>query len=183
MRTYRTIIVAGVPIKLYGGPGLFAKGELDKGTQLLIENIEFPSSGVVLDLACGNGIIGIYIALVRKDLKVYMSDIDARAVELAKLNARINNVDNRTVVVESDVYANLPKKMFSAIYSNPPLKAGWSVIERMICEGPEHLAGKGFMQFVFAKGWEKAVEIGKRCFSQAYTIKSKWGYKVVKYEL
>ena len=104
MRTYRTIVVAGVPIKLYGGPGLFAKGELDKGTQLLIENLELPITGVVLDLACGNGIIGIYIALLRRDLKVYMSDVDARAVELARLNTKINNVEDRTVVVISNVY-------------------------------------------------------------------------------
>lgn len=183
MRTYRTIVVAGVPIKLYGGPGLFAKGELDKGTQLLIENLELPITGVVLDLACGNGIIGIYIALLRRDLKVYMSDVDARAVELARLNTKINNVEDRTVVVISNVYENLPKKMFAAIYSNPPLKAGWNVIEKMICEGPEHLIDKGYMQFVFAKGWEKAIEIGKRCFSEARIVKSKWGYRIVKYEL
>lgn len=183
MRTYRTIVIIGVPIKLYGGPGLFAKGELDKGTQLLIENLHLPQSGVVLDLACGNGIIGLYIALKRKDLEVYMSDVNPRAVELARLNSKINNVQDRVYVVLSDVYENLPKKKFSAIYSNPPLSAGWSVIEKMICEGPTHLIDNGFMEFVFAKGWEKAIEIGKRCFVDTKIIKSKWGYKIIEFKL
>lgn len=182
LRTYKTIVVSGVPLRLYGGPGIFARGDLDKGTRLLIENLELPSAGTVLDLACGNGIIGIYVAIVRKDLRVYMSDIDRRAIELAKVNAKINNVEDRVNVLVSDIYSSLPKGAFSAIYSNPPLKAGWGVIEKMICEGPEHLRSGGFMQFVFAKGWDKALEIGKRCFPRVHVSKSKWGYKVIKYE-
>jgi len=182
-REYRTFVVSGVPIRLYGGPGIFAKGKLDAGTRLLLESLELPSSGRVLDLACGNGVIGIFIALVRSDLIVYMSDVDRRALELAKQNAKINNVDDRVVIIYSDKYSGVPKHYFNAIYSNPPLSAGWGVLGDMICGGTEHLLPGGFMEFVFAKGWEKAAQVGARCFSRVRVVKSRWGYRVLKFEL
>ncbi len=49
--------------------------------------------GKVLDLFCGSGFLGI--AAAKKGYEVYGHELDAPAIELARRNAELNNVDDR----------------------------------------------------------------------------------------
>ena len=175
--------ISGITLKLYSSEGVFSKDKIDLGTRLLLENLIVPSRGEVLDVGTGIGVIGIFIAKKNPKLKVFMSDVNPRALELAKQNAIENNVHDRVVILKSDVYSAFSGKVFDAIYSNPPLSAGWSIIERIITEAPWHLKRTGFLQAVFAKGEEKAIRTGKEHFREVKVLKRKKGYSIVLFEM
>ena len=60
-----------------------------------------------MDVGCGYGPIGIYVALKTKS-KVDMIDVNLRSLNLAKKNALLNNVNVN--IFESDIYKNITKK-------------------------------------------------------------------------
>uniref|UniRef100_A0A7J3ZLD0 Class I SAM-dependent methyltransferase n=1 Tax=Fervidicoccus fontis TaxID=683846 RepID=A0A7J3ZLD0_9CREN len=175
--------IGGVTLRLYSSEGVFSKDRVDLGTRLLLENLVIPPQGEVLDVGTGIGVIGIFVAKKNPKLRVFMSDVNPRALELAKQNAVANNVQDRVIVLKSDVYDAFSGKLFDAIYSNPPLSAGWSVVERIIVGAPLHLKSAGFLQAVFARGEERAISLGKEHFREVKVLKRKKGYSIILFEV
>lgn len=95
-------------------------------TELLVEKaIEFLTrykKANVLDLGTGTGAIALAIASERKNDKIFASDYQAGAVELAQRNARLNNLKNVTIL-QSDWYSDIEKFKYELIVSNPPYVA------------------------------------------------------------
>jgi len=79
---------------------------------------------IVLDLGCGSGAIGISIAKLCKNAKVVASDINAKAIELSKRNAKAIGVDDRMSFVRGDLFGPFKglfrNDKFDIIVSNPP---------------------------------------------------------------
>ena len=86
---------------------VFSKRGLDFGTRTLLESIdENKITGKVLDIGCGYGPIGIYLATL--GLEVDMCDVNKRALLLASENCKLNNVEVN--IFESDMYKNIKTK-------------------------------------------------------------------------
>ncbi len=170
--------IRGVTVEFEVAPGIFSYEEVDKGTKLLIEYAEIPDEGVVLDIGCGYGAIGITIAKVNPRLRVYMVDINKEAVKLAKRNAKRNRVEDRVVVLHGDLYEPVKGLKFRAIYTNPPLAAGMDTVLRIIEEAPQHLEKGGTLQVVIRKGAETVKKAMERTFGNVTKLVSKWGYRV-----
>ena len=73
-----------------------------------------------LDLCCGSGCIAVALALTCPNLIVDASDLDASALEVARINIDRFQVENRVQVVQSDLFQNLPICRYDLIASNPP---------------------------------------------------------------
>ena len=95
-------------------------------TELLLEKAiaiyrETPeSSGAILDLCCGSGVIAIVLA---KELgrKVLAVDISMEAIWIARKNARKHGVSHLIDFVQSDLLTAVsPVPYFSLVVSNPP---------------------------------------------------------------
>lgn len=84
-----------------------------------IEVIENNNIKKVLEIGAGSGIIGIHIAK-NTDVKVVAVDVSEQAIDVAKKNANILNVDSeRYELIHSDIYSSVGEK-FDLIISNPP---------------------------------------------------------------
>lgn len=130
--------------------GVFSKKTIDYGSRVLIENFKLPKKeGKVLDVGCGYGTIGLTIAKAYQ-VPVVMCDVNARALELAKSNARLNNVLEYIVITKSNIYENIEGK-YQAIVTNPPIRAGKKVVHQILSEAFEYLENQGELWVVIQK--------------------------------
>ena len=106
----------GEMFKFVTDSGVFSKGTLDKGTQILLNSIDEPLCGNVLDLGCGWGAVGIILAKLYPKINVIMADVNKRAVELANINAKKNRV--LANIVESNGFENIDGS-FDYIFLKP----------------------------------------------------------------
>ena len=72
-------------------------------TQLLVNNMGSLKGKTVLDLGCGTGPVAITAALSGAK-KVYAVDVMPEACEVAKRNAAHNNVSDRVIVINGDLF-------------------------------------------------------------------------------
>ena len=73
-----------------------------------------------LDLCCGSGCIAVALALTCPNLIVDASDLDASALEVARINIDRFQVEDRVQVMQSYLFQNLPTCKYDLIASNPP---------------------------------------------------------------
>lgn len=176
------LVIRGVSLQFISYTSLFSGSSVDEGTRLLLENIVLPESGLVLDVGCGYGVIGITVAKLNPRLRVYMTDINSLSVKVARINARLNSVEDRVVVLQGDKYEPVKGLKFNAIYSNPPLSAGMSTVEAIILGAKEHLVSSGFAQFVLAKGGDYLAKKAREVYRNVKTT-SKKGYIILYVEV
>lgn len=143
------VVVAGFRFDMYSAAGVFSKDELDYGSRLLIELSEVKNGSFVLDLGCGIGVVGISIAKKFKDITLTMADVNERAVDLAKMNSRLNHI--KADCVKTNIYDGLDGKKFEVILLNPPQTAGKEVCIAMIEQAKDHLNAGGSLQIVARK--------------------------------
>ncbi|MCI4325723.1 MAG: methyltransferase [Thermoplasmata archaeon] len=151
--------------------GVFGSSGLDPGTALLIECLGVRPSDRVLDLGCGWGPVGVAAAKAAPEGRTVLTDVNRRAIALARRNVRRNGVENAEVRPGS-LFAPVGEERFDLIASNPPFHAGRELVLRLLTEAPEHLTddgrllivGKGsqgirFYQEWLAEHWAKSVEV------------------------
>ena len=126
--------INGIQYEFLTCSGIFSSKAIDKGTFLLAESMQIPSEADVLDLGCGYGVLGIVAAGLTKG-KVLFTDINYRAIELAKKNLKKNNIKN-SEARKSAFFEDIPEK-FDAILLNPPFTAGMDVVMRLIEESKQ----------------------------------------------
>lgn len=116
--------------------GVFSKSMIDYGSRVLLDNIEITNEKTLLDVGCGYGTFGICLNKVYSHLNVDMVDVNDRALELAKLNAKNNNIHAN--IYKSFIYENV-QGSYDVIVTNPPVRAGKEVVTTILQESIEHL--------------------------------------------
>jgi len=128
--------------------GVFSKGGVDCATNILLEHLP-DLSGRTLDIGCGYGCIGIVLAKIYgENIKITMSDVNERALELAKKNAKKNNITAE--IIKSDGFENISEN-FDNIILNPPIHAGKAVIYKIYEDVHNHLNPNGRFFIVIQK--------------------------------
>ena len=93
-------------------------------TEILVEEVVKIAKKInakkILDLCTGSGAIAISLAKYIDKSNITAVDISSKALNVAKLNAKNNEVEDRITFVESDLFENLKKEKYDIIVSNPP---------------------------------------------------------------
>jgi 16S rRNA (guanine1207-N2)-methyltransferase len=119
--------LAGKRFAFRTAPGVFSHLTMDAGTRYFLETLLARESEAltgcsrVLDLGCGYGPIGIILAAIFPHLRLVLSDVDSRAVGLARENVALNGVVERVEVRLSEGLRHLDEVPFDAIVSHFPL--------------------------------------------------------------
>jgi 16S rRNA G1207 methylase RsmC len=125
-----TVRLAGRSYQLTTANGIFSPEHIDTGTQVLLANTPAPPpGGDVLDLGCGWGPIALTLALESPHSTVWAVDINERALELVRINARTLGLTNVNAVLPEDVPAHIA---FTTIWSNPPIRVGKSELHGLL---------------------------------------------------
>jgi release factor glutamine methyltransferase len=158
--------VEGRPILVLPGvfnPKLFWTGAFLAGT--LDENLVRDGSSV-LDMGTGSGVGAVFAA--RWAQRVVAVDINPAAVRCARINALLNQVDDRVQVCQGDLYATLQDQRFDVVLFNPPFFRGkprdpldqaWhsdDVVERFACGLSDHLNPGGCALVVLSSVGDEA---------------------------
>ena len=172
-------IVKGQKFTFNTDNGVFSKDGLDFGSRLLLESIPLEEvGGKILDLGCGYGAIGIVLEKLA-DCSVDMVDVNLRALHLAKMNAEVNGCKN-TNIFESNVYSNIKGK-YNSIITNPPIRAGKSVVYDMLLGANDYLEEDGHLFLVIRK--QQGAKSLIRDLSLKYVVdvlKKEKGYFILK---
>ncbi|MFN2371359.1 MAG: peptide chain release factor N(5)-glutamine methyltransferase [Candidatus Krumholzibacteriia bacterium] len=78
---------------------------------------------VAVEIGTGTGIVAVSLALEVPRLTVWATEIDPRAADLARRNARRHGVEGRVTVLEGSRFAPLPERLQGGVdllVSNPP---------------------------------------------------------------
>ncbi len=164
---------------IYTDNGVFSKGKLDLGTEILLKTFEYncPQEKKVLDIGCGCGPIGIN--LLKQGFTVDMSDINKRAIHLTKKALKEQNLNAN--VIESSAYENINNK-YDYIISNPPIRVGKDVLYDIVMNAKKHLNQNGEVWLVVRKdkGAESLVRDMKKVYNTVDIVEKKKGYFIIK---
>ena len=169
--------INGKEFEFYTAGGIFSKDRIDKGTLILAENMQIAKNSDVLDIGCGIGVLGIAAAKFF-NAEVVMSDINKRAVMLAKKNAKLNNV--KAEVYQGNLYEKITKNDFDVVLSNPPQTAGKEIYFQLIEQSKKYLKHNGSLQLVARhnKGGKTLSEKMQEVFGNVKVIAKEAGYWV-----
>lgn len=144
-------------LTLISQPGVFSHGRVDEGSALLIETLAKQahiSTGHVLDIGCGCGLLGAWLAKQHSELQLIASDISGFALNTTRVTLQANEL--KGTAVAADIFTGLddyvPAKGFDLIISNPPFHTGkatdYELASRLISQAPNYLRKGGELWLV-----------------------------------
>ena len=144
-----SIDILGNHYSFFTDNGVFSKEKLDFGTRVLLENIPLVElHGNVLDVGCGYGVIDIILGKI-VDANFLGVDVNRRALHLAEMNIKENNLSNVNFI-ESNCYENVNDK-YDFILTNPPIRAGKKVVYEIVMNAKQFLKDNGSLFIVVRK--------------------------------
>lgn len=173
--------INGKDFELESDLGVFSKDKLDYGSEVLIKSLLPIDLGErMLDLGCGIGPIGLSLAYFKPSLNVVCSDVNTRALELCKLNARKLALNQQVTCLQSDIYLEIEGK-FHSIVSNPPIRAGKRVTYEIYKGALDHLDEEGSLYIVIrkAQGAKSVKDYLEQLFGNVTVLDKSKGYYVL----
>ncbi|MEQ9810681.1 class I SAM-dependent methyltransferase [Streptococcus jiangjianxini] len=172
------VTLLGESFRFKTDAGVFSKKMIDFGSQVLLNTLTFDSDDSVLDVGCGYGPLGISLAKVQ-GVKATMVDINNRALDLAKENAKSNKVE--VEIYQSNIYEKVTGK-FDHIISNPPIRAGKEIVHTILEESFHYLNEGGDLTIVIQKkqGAPSAKTKMEEVFGNVDTLKKDKGYYILR---
>lgn len=123
---------APIAVRAFGGA--FAGTGIDIGTRFLLEQLAAHgpaeldgAAGDVIDLACGTGVVAVWLALQHPSLPILATDRSAVAVASARETAAANGLADRITIVRDLALGGRADDSAQLIALNPPFHSGAAV--------------------------------------------------------
>ena len=137
------------PLNVVSLPGVFSHGRLDRGSALLLDNLDKLPSGHVLDFGCGAGVLGTAVKRRYPHNSVTLLDVDAFATASSRLTLAANGLEGE--VICGDGIDAAPMEL-NTILSNPPFHVGvhtdYHATENLLQKAIKHLKKGGELRIV-----------------------------------
>lgn len=162
-------MLPGSSIELHHLPGVFARKNLDVGARLLLENLPETAATDVIDLGCGNGVLGLSYAKRHPAAQVTWVDESYLSIASVQQNIRVNLTESEqyTAVVD-DCLSSFPDQSTDLILCNPPFHQEHTITD--------HIAQQMFRDAyrVLRKGGELRI-VGNRHLGYHQILKRLFG--------
>ncbi|MBN0043618.1 methyltransferase [Streptomyces actuosus] len=101
--------------------GVFCADRLDIGTRFFLRHLPTTrGTQRVVDLGCGNGVVGTSVALANPDAEVLFVDESFQAVSSAEATYRANGVPGHAEFRVGDGLSGVPSGSVDTVLNNPP---------------------------------------------------------------
>lgn len=100
--------------------GVFCADRLDIGTRFFLRHLPDGRGRRVVDLGCGNGVVGTAVALADPDAEVLFVDESFQAVASAEATYEANGAPGRAEFRVGDGLAGVPSGSADLVLNNPP---------------------------------------------------------------
>jgi 16S rRNA (guanine1207-N2)-methyltransferase len=172
------LTVGDQPLSVVSLPGVFSHGRLDRGTALLLEQLNGLPRGHVLDFGCGAGVLGASLKRRYPDSRLTLLDVDAFATASSRLTLAANGLEAE--VITGDGIDAAPRYL-DAILSNPPFHTGvhtnYHASETLLRKAGEHLKKGGELRLV-ANSFLRYQPLIEATLGNCQTIAEGQGFKI-----
>ena len=176
-----TFELRGFNFKFTTDNGVFSKNTVDYGSRALLDAVDLSETpaGPILDMGCGYGPIGMTLAKLAPERQIDMVDVNERALGLAQKNCDLNQIQN-VAIFESAEYQNVTAQ-YAAILTNPPIRAGKTVVQNILKGAYDHLLPDGELDVVIQKkqGAPSAKQLMADTFGNVQIIHKDKGYYIL----
>ncbi|MEU9573448.1 methyltransferase [Streptomyces massasporeus] len=100
--------------------GVFCADRLDIGTRFFLRHVPEGRGRRVVDLGCGNGVVGTSVALADPDAEVLFVDESFQAVASAEATYKANGASGHAEFRVGDGLAGVPSGSVDLVLNNPP---------------------------------------------------------------
>jgi len=140
-----------VKLTLKQGAAVFSRDKLDQGTRFFIDHLPKNQSGVLLDLGCGNGIVGIQAQKMNPALSIIFTDESYQAVQSAEWNYQ-KNCQGTAQFLWTHAAMKVNDQTVDWVLCNPPFHqqntVGTQIAEQMFLDAKRVLRSGGRLRMI-----------------------------------
>ncbi|MER5127272.1 23S rRNA (guanine(1835)-N(2))-methyltransferase RlmG [Serratia marcescens] len=139
---------------IHNHANVFSRGSLDIGARLFMEHLPRGLNGHIVDLGCGNGVIGLTALAQNPDAQVTFVDESYMAVASSELNVEHNLPQelDRCQFEVNNALAGIERESVQAVLCNPPFHQQHAITDhtawQMFCDAKRCLQVGGELRIV-----------------------------------
>ncbi|MBL3528995.1 MAG: class I SAM-dependent methyltransferase [gamma proteobacterium endosymbiont of Lamellibrachia anaximandri] len=140
------------PFRLINHANVFSRDRLDIGTRLLLQHIPAQGLSEIVDLGCGNGVVGLIAAERNPNATIHFVDESYMAVASAKATFEASGLGNSAVFRVTNALGGFASESVDLILCNPPFHqqqvVGDFIAWRMFSQAVKVLKRRGELRIV-----------------------------------
>jgi len=112
----------GTDYRIHNHANVFARSGLDVGARFFMAHLPDNIDGEIVDLGCGNGVIGLIALEQNPQAEVHFVDESWMAVASSRMNVEVNRPEDlaRSHFAVNNALAGFPSDRLHAVLCNPP---------------------------------------------------------------
>ncbi|MDX7273296.1 23S rRNA (guanine(1835)-N(2))-methyltransferase RlmG [Serratia marcescens] len=170
---------------IHNHANVFSRGSLDIGARLFLEHLPRGLNGHIVDLGCGNGVIGLTALAQNPDAQVTFVDESYMAVASSELNVEHNLPQelDRCQFEVNNALAGIERESVQAVLCNPPFHQQHAITDhtawQMFCDAKRCLQVGGELRIVGNRHLDYHQKL-KRLFGNCTLVASNKKFVILK---